>query len=76
MEDVQENFQFLEGAEKIQFQNEIKVDKAFTDKTRLTVILNNLISNAIKYHNYDHTYQWVKVSTHNGDNTLNIVVFR
>ena len=74
MEDVKENFQFLEGAEKIQFQNEIKVDKAFTDKTRLTVILNNLISNAIKYHNYDHINQWVKVSTHNGDSALNIVV--
>ena len=74
LEEVQENFQFLEGAEKIQFQNEIQVQEAFTDKTRLTVILNNLISNAIKYHQHDQTEPWIKVRMHNGNQTLSIVV--
>ncbi len=74
LEEVQENFQFLEGADKIKFQNEIGVKEAVTDKTRLTVILNNLISNAIKYHHYDRTDPWIKVVMHNGNQTLGIVV--
>jgi signal transduction histidine kinase len=72
--EVQENFQFLEGAEKIQFLHEIQIQEAFTDKTRLTVILNNLISNAIKYHQLDQTEPWIKVKMHNGNQTLSIVV--
>jgi len=74
LQEVQENFQFLEGAEKIQFQNEIQVQEAFTDKTRLKVILNNLISNAIKYHHHDQMDPWIKVKMHNGSKTLSIVV--
>lgn len=74
LEEVQENFQFLEGAEKIQFQNEIQLQETFTDKTRLKVILNNLISNAIKYHHHDQTDPWIKIKMHNGSKTLSIVV--
>jgi signal transduction histidine kinase len=74
LEEVQENFQFLEGADKIKFQNEVKIKEAFTDKTRLTIILNNLISNAIKYHHHDQTDPWIKVVMHNGNQTLGIVV--
>jgi len=74
LEEVQENFQFLEGADKIKFQNDIRVKEAVTDKTRLTVILNNLISNAIKYHQHDQTDPWIKVVMHNGNQTLSIVV--
>lgn len=74
VEDVKENFQFLEGAEKIKFKDEIKIEKAYTDKTRLTVILNNLISNAIKYHYHDRIDPWIKVSMQTIEGTLDIVI--
>jgi len=74
VEDVKDNFQFLEGAESIRFQNEIFVESAITDKTRLTVILNNLVSNAIKYHNRDNSDQWIKIGMHARGGELKIVV--
>lgn len=74
VEEVKENFQFLEGAEKIQFQNEIAVEKAYTDKTRITIILNNLISNAIKYHNHNRADSWIKIRMELLDDVLGIEV--
>ena len=74
VEEVKENFQFLEGASNIRFFDNILVDKVITDKTRLTVILNNLISNAIKYHNRDSNNQWIKVNIYPSGKDLNIMV--
>jgi len=59
VEGVRENLQFLEGADKIQFQTEIGVDRALIDKSRLNIVLNNLSSNAVKYHNYDGPNPWI-----------------
>lgn len=43
--------QFLEGGQDIEFNRNIDLEEdVYADKGRLTVILNNLISNAIKYH--------------------------
>lgn len=74
VEEVKDNFQFLEGAANIRFLDNILVDKAITDRTRLTVILNNLISNAIKYHNKESDNQWIKVNIFASGNDINIVV--
>jgi signal transduction histidine kinase len=74
VEEVKDNFQFLEGASNIRFFDNILVYKVTTDKTRLTVILNNLISNAIKYHNKDNSSQWIKVNIFPSGKDLNIVV--
>jgi signal transduction histidine kinase len=74
VEEVKDNFQFLEGASNIRFVDNILVDKVITDKTRLTVILNNLISNAIKYHNRANSNQWIKVNIFPSGKDLNIVV--
>jgi PAS domain S-box-containing protein len=47
--DVNSNFQFLEGR-KVDFKIIIDCDEKFvTDQKRLTIILNNIISNAYKY---------------------------
>lgn len=50
------NLQFMKGSEKIMKTVEVTktsemVTGFFSDPTRLTIILNNTISNAIKYHN-------------------------
>jgi len=50
LDDIIENNNYIEGMEKIEFQKDIKFDSPlYTDKARMEVILNNLISNAIKY---------------------------
>ncbi len=34
----------------------------FTDKTRLAMVLNNLISNGLKHHNHDHPQPYLKIN--------------
>jgi signal transduction histidine kinase len=74
IDEVMQNFQFLDGASSIDFQSEILVNEVFADRGRIAVILNNLISNSIKYHRIDRTIPWVKISIHHSDNKLIIVV--
>jgi signal transduction histidine kinase len=74
VDEVRDNFQFLDGAASIRFLQNILVDKAITDKTRVTVILNNLISNAIKYHDRNNDNQWIKINVYPSGKNLNIVV--
>lgn len=60
-----ESFNFISGTEKIQFIIEVNTPVPFfSDKQRINILLNNLISNSIKYHrfNQDEPYIKVKVS--------------
>jgi len=48
--DIFQNHEFVEGASNIQKFISVKEDVLFfSDKNRVTIILNNLISNAIRY---------------------------
>jgi signal transduction histidine kinase len=50
IDDIIENNNYIEGMEKIEFSKNINFESSVvTDKARMEVILNNLISNAIKY---------------------------
>jgi len=50
IDDIIENNNYIEGMEKIDFNKNINFGTpVYTDKARMEVILNNLISNAIKY---------------------------
>lgn len=50
LDDIIENNNYIEGMEQIEFKKQIDLDAPMiSDKARLEVILNNLISNAIKY---------------------------
>ena len=52
-DEILSNLKYLSGADKITFTKEIPSDQTFiSDRSRLAIILSNLISNAIKYHNY------------------------
>ncbi|MGB3180417.1 MAG: HAMP domain-containing sensor histidine kinase [Cyclobacteriaceae bacterium] len=54
VDDVIKSLRFMPGAEQIRLELCDEVgERIFTDKYRLTIILNNLISNAIKYHDLD-----------------------
>ncbi|HEU5289140.1 MAG TPA: HAMP domain-containing sensor histidine kinase [Cyclobacteriaceae bacterium] len=72
--EVQQNFQFLEGAANIDFQNDIIVEEVVLDRNRIMIILNNLISNAIKYHRQDGENKWVKTSVSKSKSIITIVV--
>ena len=71
---VKENVQFLEGAESIEFIEEISTRDVFTDHNRLNVILSNLISNAIKYHHPVKESKWIKIKIFTRENILHMII--
>ncbi|WP_169513364.1 PAS domain-containing sensor histidine kinase [Flexithrix dorotheae] len=63
IEETFQNFHYLEEAKEIEKILEIQQpDVFYSDKRRLTVILNNLISNAIRFSNHYYKNSWIKVS--------------
>jgi signal transduction histidine kinase len=73
--EVIETYRFLPNAEKIKFY--IDVENAIdtcSDNFRLKIILNNLISNAIKYHNLDQKDPFIKISIQGNENEFIISV--
>ena len=60
--EVIESYRFLPNSEKIQFQLVIEnEEESYSDPFRLKIILNNLVSNAIKYHDLSKRFPSVKV---------------
>ena len=62
VEEVKESFAFLANESKVDFK--IKIDPDLTiqaDKARLKVVLNNLVFNAIKYHDISKSKRFLKV---------------
>lgn len=57
-----EQFKYLENSEHITCKVEIEASPFYSDKTRLQIILNNLISNSIKYMDVTKPESWIKVS--------------
>jgi signal transduction histidine kinase len=57
-----ENLRFIPGAEKIDFSVEVNQNSEFhSDESRLRIILNNLIANAVTYHNFNQEDPYIKV---------------
>ncbi len=69
---VVESYRFLDQTEKIKFVIEIETtEKVYSDAFRLKVIISNLVSNAIKYHNAEQPNPFVKLSVQsNGKRVL------
>jgi signal transduction histidine kinase len=75
VKEVTENLKFIEGAESIKFQSNVLVEQPLlADKTRLSVILNNLMANAIKYHDPRKENQWIDVEVSNSGGTIKLSV--
>jgi len=67
--------QNMPNATKIEFIQEGDLDgKVKTDQFRLQIIFNNLVSNAIKYHDYDKPNLYVKLRVRKSINGLQLVV--
>ncbi len=62
IEDVIENLKFMKGAERIDFTVIINEENEFySDKARISIFLNNLISNAIKYQDFNKDDSFIKI---------------
>jgi len=62
VEEVKNSFEFLANEACIDLKIDLDPNLEIkTDKDRLTVILNNLVSNAIKYHDEEKSKRFVKI---------------
>jgi PAS domain S-box-containing protein len=76
VESIFSSYKFLNESGKI-LELKLKVDPNFTfysDSIRLSIILNNLISNAIAYHDYKNKKPFVHVSAKSFANHVKITV--
>jgi len=63
VEDTLASLRHLEGADMIDIQNEIPADMVLpSDAMRLKIVLNNLMNNAIKYHDHNKESRFVRIT--------------
>lgn len=62
---------YMKEIGNIQFEMQLDCKNVITDHQRLSVILSNLISNAIKYHDSSKEKQWIKLSCYSDE--LNVI---
>lgn len=73
--EVTENLKYIEGASSIEFQSQVAIDHTVSaDKSRLSIVLNNLMANAIKYHDPKKERQWIDVHVSNSNGTIKVRV--
>lgn len=73
--EIAENLKYIEGAESIRFQRQIRLThQVNVDKNRLSIVLNNLMANAIKYHDPQKAQQWIDVEVSNSGGTIKVKV--
>jgi signal transduction histidine kinase len=72
VDDVIDNFTFVKGADKISFRKEINLQHIVeVDRIRLMIILNNVLSNAIKYHRLEQKDPWITITVdYSGDQLI------
>jgi len=70
IDEVVKNFHYLDGAEKIKIEKKILLNHPIIlDRSRVMIICNNLISNAIKYHchrNGEEQFIRIEITLSNG----------
>jgi signal transduction histidine kinase len=60
---VIDNFTFVKGADRINFITDVPTNlEVEVDRVRLVIVLNNILSNSVKYHRLEQNDPWVKIS--------------
>jgi signal transduction histidine kinase len=73
IQEVVDSLKYTSGAERIKLEFDIRPDLTFiTDANRLKVIMNNLIANAIKYHDLtkDSPFIRIRADSTGGNNVI------
>ncbi|MFZ1806821.1 MAG: HAMP domain-containing sensor histidine kinase [Cyclobacteriaceae bacterium] len=74
IEQVINTHKHMPAADGIKFFMHIGVHRVFTDPHRLEVILNNLVSNAIKYHDQTKEEKFIEINTSSEKDKIRIDV--
>lgn len=75
LDEVTDNLRYIEGAASIEIQSKVSIGYPVSaDKNRLSIILNNLLANAIKYHDPQKEKQWIDVQVSNSQGSLRLKV--
>ena len=75
LDEVRDNLKYIEGAEAIHFRTNVLLGHPVNvDRNRLSIILNNLMANAIKYHDPKKERQWIDVKVSNSNNTIKLKI--
>jgi len=75
IKDTISTLQYYENAPFIKIDTKINYPFEFyTDTKRIEIIINNLISNAIKYHNVNQENPWIKIEVNGTAQELQFVV--
>lgn len=70
-----DNLKFVERADQIKVNIKLELSsKFYSDRTRIATIINNLLSNAFKYHRFDNNNPYLNVSISADDEKSIIVV--
>jgi len=73
--DVVDSFQSMIEAKGIRYEIEINENQPFyTDRLRFNTILENLVSNAIKYHTKEKSDRYIKISGYSDDQNLHLTI--
>jgi signal transduction histidine kinase len=62
------------GGKEVKFYKELELTQIQSDALKLQVILNNLVSNSVKYSDSRKQEQWVKVKSYRSDSQVVIEV--
>jgi signal transduction histidine kinase len=65
---------YYSGGKEIMFYKELELTQIQSDALKLQVILNNLVSNSVKYSDWKKPEQWVKVKSYRSDTQMIIEV--
>jgi PAS domain S-box-containing protein len=74
VQQIMQAHRFEEGFESIDFQLDLKHKRIFTDPFRFRLILDALLSNAIRYHHPKRAKKWIRLTVEEGESQLRISV--
>ena len=72
--EMEQKFRFIPGYRELKFIKEFEVSTIKSDAYRIEIVLNNLISNAIKYRDVSKSESWVKLKVSSRENHWEISV--
>lgn len=65
IKDILESHRFMEGAERVTAWIDVKEEVPFlSDKSRMSILFNNLVSNAIRYADPTKERSWIRITAH------------